>query len=184
MTKRKLALYGLSLGIFLMFFKPVRALVPERMGMICPTEKLCLEEPERRAEAEALTKDALRFVETHIAPIESPPRMLFCSSEACARRFGDPRARGLYFGPHALLINPGGWAPHILRHELIHHVQNEAFGWLARAALLPRWYVEGMAYTMSEDPREMLPLPKLQRYRARFQDWVAAGHDWRAPPRW
>ena len=57
-----------------------------------------------------------------------------------------------------------------MRHELIHHLQNERLGSLRTWLLKPDWFREGMAYSLSEDPRQPLPEP-LQSYRARFETW-------------
>ena len=35
---------------------------------------------------------------------------------------------------------------------------------------MPVWFREGMAYSLSRDPRDPLPQP-LQGYRARFDEW-------------
>ena len=37
-------------------------------------------------------------------------------------------------------------------------------------ALKPVWFREGMAYSLSEDPRRPLTEP-VQEYRSRFEDW-------------
>lgn len=56
-----------------------------------------------------------------------------------------------------------------MRHELIHHLQNERFGAVRNSFFKPTWFREGMAYSLSGDPR---PLPEpLQGYRAQFDAW-------------
>jgi len=154
---------------------------PERRGMVCVSETLCLEEPERADEAEALYAEALSFVERRIGPLGQPPRVAFCSTPQCFAQYANPVFSGYSFGQF-MVINQKGWEPHILRHEMIHQWQYEQFGALRVARLWPRWYVEGMAYMLSEDPRDELPHPSVQAYRAEFQAWIAAGHDWRDGP--
>lgn len=45
---------------------------------------------------------------------------------------------------------------------------------------MPDWFKDGMAYSLSEDPRARLPEP-LQGYRLKFESWlqrVGAEHLW------
>lgn len=163
-------------------YKPARRLAPETFGMTCPSRTTCVEDTEMLSDAKRLQFDAVAFVETNLAPFENPPRVLFCSTQDCALRFGDPRVKGHYFGTYGLVINPGGWQPHIVRHEMIHHLQNERFGMFQASYAMPRWFIEGMAYSLSEDPRDPLPRRDIEAFRARFDAWIAAGNSWRAPP--
>lgn len=108
--------------------------------------------------------------------------MLFCSSEACFTSFGNPAVSGFYFwGLGTIAINGKGWHDYVLRHELIHHWQAERFGPL-KASRMPRWYIEGMAYSLSQDPRIPLPRTDIQAWREQFDDWVIRGNDWRRAP--
>ena len=70
----------------------------------------------------------------------------------------------------------------MVRHEMIHHWQAEQFGAAESAKNLPQWYVEGMAYEFSNDPRGTISSPVAQKHRARFRAWIAAGNNWRVPP--
>lgn len=164
-------------------YKPLRVLAPETFGLICTSDDLCVETPDDIAQAATMRADALRFVNDTIAPIQKPPRILFCSSQACTAHFGYPQVAALYvWGTKTLVINDSRWDDYILRHELIHHLQAEHFGTL-RSHMLPRWYIEGMAYALSEDPRQPLPRADIQEWRTQFDTWIAAGNDWRHPPR-
>lgn len=164
------------------FYKPLRVLTPETFGLTCITDVLWVEDISTRAEATRLRDDALRFVAENVGPIDQPPRLLFCSSEDSFARFGNPAVSALYFwGLNTLLINEKGWQDYILRHELIHHWQNEQFG-AVQGSRLPRWYIEGMAYSVSQDPRDPLPRTDIQAWRAQFNAWVQDGNDWRQPP--
>jgi len=53
---------------------------------------------------------------------------------------------------------------------MLHHRQVEELGIIPHM-LLPRWFVEGMAYSFSEDPRRPLTEP-WQHYRAEFEAWI------------
>jgi hypothetical protein len=48
--------------------------------------------------------------------------------------------------------------------------------------ILPRWYIEGMAYSISQDPRKPLPRADIQGWRDLFNAWKEEGNDWRQPP--
>ncbi|MCA3436704.1 MAG: hypothetical protein INF48_05220 [Rhodobacter sp.] len=165
------------------FYKPLRVLTPETFGLTCITTDLCVEDTSTVAEATRLRDEALIFVAANVGPIDQPPRVLFCSSEDCFARFGNPAVAALYFwGLDTLLINDKWWQDYILRHELIHHWQVEQFG-LVQASLLPRWYIEGMAYSISQDPRNPLPRKDIQAWRDQFNTWMEQGNEWRQPPR-
>lgn len=164
------------------FYKPLRVLTPNTFGLNCVTDTLCVEDMSTVADATQLRDDALSFVVANVGPIHQPPRVLFCSSEDCFARFGNPAVAALYFwGLDTLLINDKGWKDYILRHELIHHWQVEQFG-AVQASRLPRWYIEGMAYSISQDPRDPLPRTDIQTWRTQFNTWIEEGNDWRQPP--
>ncbi|SMX28934.1 hypothetical protein TRP8649_03062 [Pelagimonas phthalicica] len=162
--------------------KPGRVFAPEHFGMTCPEAGLCLEDPARLAEAKALRSQALRFVQSEIGPLKKAPRVLFCSTETCSQNFGMSGTKAYAVGTHGILIHPDGWQEYILRHEMIHHWQSETFGTAHVAHRLPKWYVEGMAYELSGDPRQPLPRADIEQYRMQFRAWLAAGNDWRVPP--
>lgn len=154
-------------------FKPVRVLAPELLGLHCAPSGVCVEDVARLAEAERLRDEALVFVNHRIGAIAQPPRTIFCSTLACSQSFGFTRDAAYNVGTFGQAISHRGWQPYFVRHELIHHLQNERLGtwnaWLRK----PSWLIEGMAYALSEDPRQPLPQP-LQGWRARFEAWRAS----------
>ena len=172
----------LGVGVGCAVYKPVRVIAPQMFGLTCFEGDICVADVTKEAEARALYDEALVFVESNIGDIEALPPGLFCSTVVCFSKFADPQVAAVNVGTFGILMNAHGWQPHIVRHELIHHWQNEQFGRRAVALSLPRWYIEGMAYTLSEDPRDPLPRDDIQAWRQDFRDWVAAGNDWRQPP--
>lgn len=58
-----------------------------------------------------------------------------------------------------------------MRHELIHYLQGKGLGVL-NLLFKPSWFIEGMAYGLSQDPRHKLAEP-FQSYRAEFLSWYA-----------
>ena len=160
----------------------VSILEPEANGLTCVSETICLERLNDRAEAEALYAEAAVFVTRRIAPFETPPRVLFCRTTECFARFSGEGPRAVNLGTFGIVVGPRGWINFIVRHEMIHHVQNERFGVWRASQTLPQWYVEGMAYALSDDPRRPLPSPRIEQYRAQFEAWIAQGNTWQVPP--
>jgi hypothetical protein len=150
--------------------KPVRVLAPELEGLTC-VERVCVDDPLRRAEALALYRVALGFVRTSVGALEAPPRAVFCSTAACSKDFGFTRVHAYTVGTFGIVIGDRAWRPFYVRHELIHHLQNERLGSLRTWLFKPTWFREGMAYSLSQDPRKPLPQP-LEGYRAHFDAWL------------
>ena len=170
MLKRFLIVVLLSLPMAAWaFFKPVRILAPELAGVTCVNAFICIDDLSRLAEASALYQSALQFVGSSIGEIEQPPRVVFCATEACNESFGFKSAANT-IGTFGIVISPRAWKPYYLRHEMIHHLQKERLGNFKGWLVTPDWFIEGMAYRLSEDPRPALPEP-LQQYRSRFDDW-------------
>jgi hypothetical protein len=151
-------------------FKPIRVIAPELLGLHCANSGVCVDDIQRLAEAEALKRDALAFVTSKVGGIEHPPRTIFCSTMECTKAFGFTSNGGYNVGTFGIAISYRGWKPYFVRHELIHHLQNERLGTLNAWLFKPKWLTEGMAYSLSEDPREPLPQP-LQGWRTSFESW-------------
>ena len=170
MLKKLVFLVALALPVAAWaFVKPVRVIAPQLEGLECEGA-VCVDDPARRAEATALYRDAVRFVQTSVGAMETAPRALFCSTRACAEKLGLGRGSAYTVGTFAVVIGDRAWRPYYLRHELIHHLQNERLGSVRNRLLEPAWFREGMAYSLSADPRRPLPEP-LEGYRSRFETW-------------
>lgn len=183
-TKTKLAVLS-ALTLLLVAcaaYKPARVLAPEQFGMTCPEPTLCIDDIAALPKAKKLRTDAVQIVESRFGPFKKEPRVLFCTTKDCFKTFGPPVIAAQNVGRSGSVINAIGWHDHIVRHELIHHWQNEQFGLIKASHGLPRWYIEGMAYELSEDPRDTIPNEQAQGYRETFRAWTAAGNDWRIPP--
>lgn len=109
------------------FFKPLRVIAPQLEGLECEG-LVCVDDPERRAEATALYGNAVRFVQTSVGAMQTTPRAVFCATRACLEKFGLGRRNAYNVGTGALVIGDRGWYPFFVRHELIHHLQNERLG--------------------------------------------------------
>jgi len=151
------------------FIKPVRVLAPELAGVQC-RGNVCVDQPARLDEATRLFADAVAQTEREFGTMQTVPRAIFCSTPACSHAFGLDSAAAYNFGTSAEVIGHKAWQPHFVRHELVHHVQSERLGSLNNWLLKPKWFREGMAYSLSGDPRRPLPQP-LEGYRAQFESW-------------
>jgi hypothetical protein len=151
------------------FFKPVRIAAPELAGVSCVSDTLCTDDLSRHQQAAGLYNEALRFVDSSIGRIEDKPRVIFCSSDACFHSFGLGKSAAATIGTFGIVISPRGWKSYYVRHEMIHHLQNEKLGTI-RAWREPEWFHEGMAYALSEDPRAELGEP-FEQYRSQFRHW-------------
>ena len=151
------------------FFKPVRVVAPELAGLSCISDAICTDDVSRSQEAAALYDEALRFVAASVGSIERKPRVIFCSSENCFQSFGLGTRSAATIGTFGIVISPRAWKPHYVRHEMIHHLQDEKLG-MIKAWLGPGWFIEGMAYALSEDPRPKLS-EQFEQYRSQFENW-------------
>jgi hypothetical protein len=168
---RRLLLIGLT-GVALVAAatlaipNPLRALAPGLFGLVCE-QRVCVDDPRRFAEAQALLQSARADVARKLDAPNALPLALFCSSKACYDIFGKRSSTAQTFGGKAILIGPRGWAAHFVRHELIHVAQYEKLSFM-RAWRGPRWINEGMAYSLSEDPRHPLPA-ELEAWRTQYE---------------
>jgi hypothetical protein len=151
-------------------FKPIRVFAPELVsGITCKSESICLDDVSRYPEAIKLYDEAVEFVSNTIGKIEKKPKVVFCSSQSCFKSFGFNKASAKTIGKSGIIISPKGWKYYYLRHEIIHHLQAEKMGVISQWRS-PEWFIEGMAYLLSEDPRESL-YKSHQEYRQRFSKW-------------
>lgn len=151
--------------------KPVRVLGPGLAGVSCLTASICVDDTARLHEAASLHAQGLAFIAGELGAIEGTPRMIFCASQACADSFGLGARSAVTLGTLGTVIGPRAWKPFYVRHELIHYAQAERLGTLS-LLLKPQWFVEGMAYALSQDPRAPLAEP-FEGHRRRFLAWYA-----------
>ncbi|AOY99956.1 hypothetical protein BKK81_12405 [Cupriavidus sp. USMAHM13] len=178
MRKLKLALAALPILAIVMplaalaFVKPLRAAVPGWMpGVQCPRADLCMDDVGRLAEAQQLYAQGYATATAAVGPFHGRPRLVFCSTQACADTFGLGRRAAAAVGDFGLAVAPRGWQSYYVAHELIHYRQAETLGNVA-VATGPGWLIEGMAYDLSGDPRPVLGEP-FQGWRAQFRAWHA-----------
>ncbi|RYF30624.1 MAG: hypothetical protein EOO23_04730 [Comamonadaceae bacterium] len=149
--------------------KPVRLLAPEWGDITCTSSTVCVEDLSKTADAVALYAEAIAFVSETVSPVPGQPRVTFCSSQTCADYFGLGTRSAVTLGTVGTVIGPRAWKPYYVRHELIHYLQARELG-VPQLLLKPSWFVEGMAYGLSEDPRTPLVQP-FESYRSEFLAW-------------
>jgi len=150
-------------------YKPIRVLIPEVFGVTCHERNVCVEDASQLDAAVALLDASKRELGTQWGLSIGEPKIVFCSTEKCRQAFGLSRRAGLTLATFGILIAPRGWERHYVAHELIHYWQAENFG-LLTGLLGEQWLVEGMAYSLSNDPREKLHEP-FESYRQKFNEW-------------
>ena len=141
-------------------------------GFSCRAQSVCTDDPRRLAEASALYEGAVEFLASSVAPLEGKPLVVFCAAPSCYSFTGLDGSAAKTVGKFVVVISPRGWKPYFVRHELIHRLQGERLGVVGMFGR-PEWFIEGMAYSLSQDPRAELPEP-YQSDRAKFLVWYAA----------
>ena len=162
--------------------KPLRVVAPELVGLTCTADNICTDDLSRVAEARVLLHSSNTEVSNELGQIRSLPKAVFCSTAQCSKKFGLGRSVAFSVGKFGVIFSHQAWQPFYVRHELIHHLQNERWGTLNSWAFKPSWLIEGMAYSRSNDPRQTLPEP-LESWRDQYQRWeskVGAKHIWTA----
>src|SRR5215467_13464427 len=96
--------------------KPVRVVVPELLGLTCYVN-VCVDDPARLAQAQALYEEAVLYVDAHVGHLQTTPRAIFCSTRTCAERFGfDKPMAGYNVGTIGIVLGPRGWHDYFVRH--------------------------------------------------------------------
>ncbi|AOI87483.1 hypothetical protein WS58_21250 [Burkholderia pseudomultivorans] len=154
------------------FVKPLRVVAPALLpGVSCPRADICIDDPAKLGAAQRLYDDGAARAAAAVGAFRQAPRVVFCSTRACADQFGLGERAALTLGDFGVVVAPRGWQTFFVAHELIHHRQAEVLGNVA-VATKPRWLIEGMAYSLSGDPRHPLKEP-FEAWRARFDAWHA-----------
>jgi hypothetical protein len=149
--------------------RPVRVLAPQLAGVSCLSASVCVDTAARQQEAESLYAEGMAFVQGSVGAINGQPRFIFCASQACADSFGLGARSAVTLATFGTVIGPVAWKPYYVRHELIHQLQAQRLGAFSML-FKPGWFVEGMAYALSRDPRAPLAEP-FESHRQKFLAW-------------
>ena len=146
--------------------KPIKILIPEIAEVKCVESWLCLDDISKLEAASALYEASLNDVEATLTAFNKKPKVVFCATQSCFSKFGFNKEAANSIGSFGVVIAPRGWERHYITHEIIHQWQSETFGCIS-TWLAPKWVTEGMAYSLSNDPREVLTEP-FQAYREQY----------------
>ncbi len=171
MNARRLAYVAATLialpAAALAIVKPLRVIAPALMpGIACLAADICTDNPAALGAAQALYRTGRDHAAAAVGPFEHAPRVVFCTTQACAAAFGIDRQAAQTVGNLGAIVAPRGWKPFYLAHELIHYRQTEVLGNYT-VATGPRWLIEGTTYSLSGDPRRPLTEP-FESWRAQF----------------
>jgi hypothetical protein len=138
-----------------------------------------MSETARRDAAATLPKSRER-VRAFYGVLLREPRVFICATEDCYRRYAGGGSRGTAFLDRALILAPDPATVPIAAHELSHIELHARIGLFATVRdALPRWFDEGLAVNVSDDPRYLLPGTGRARCRMRADDALPASRsDW------
>lgn len=134
----------------------------------------------RRAVVASILDKASAQVHNFYGETLRKPHIFICETEDCYRYFAGYGSRGTAFLDRALILAPDGATVTIAAHELSHIELHARLGlWATIRGLMPRWFDEGLAVNVSEDPRYLKPGLGAARCLARIEGPLpATRHDW------
>ncbi len=153
------------------FYKPIRVMIPEIFDINCQEKNLCVEDIAQLNKARDLFINAKHELKLKQGLVVGNPKIIFCSTNKCKKTFGLSRHAALNVGTFGIIIAPRGWSDYYVSHELIHSWQSRMVG-NVKMLLIEKWMLEGMAYSLSKDPRNPLSEP-FQSYRIEFDKWCS-----------
>lgn len=137
------------------------ALFPARYGFTQASADIYIEgnaSPQESAAILARIADGQRRVRQFWGATRAAPRILVCRSEACFRRLGGGRRKGMSILDLVAVLSPRGTDPVIAAHELSMNEMLHRIGWLKFVCqTVPVWFNEGIAMLASDDRRYLSP---------------------------
>ncbi|RVU32861.1 hypothetical protein [Neptunomonas marina] len=153
------------------FYKPIRLFAPSFNDVVCVNHYICAENPASIKVAAQLYAEAAEVLQESIAKFDTPPKVIFCETSACVKRFGfndDDNARTV--GSIAILVGPKGWQTEELVHMMVHYSVNSRFGeW--HGSKVPLWFAEGLAYRLTKTGGGDVSMVALKNYQIQFERW-------------
>ena len=161
-------------------------LPPATQGMVQIGADVVVEaaaDAQQRAQALSARAQAHAKLLAALGAVQSAPVHYFCHTNACYADFGGGLPRAKSFGAHRTLMSSFGADAATVAHEWWHAELYSRIGFW-RLLQVPRWFDEGVAVWVSDDPRYGEPIyqtvlaqgtvpPKLQELVSR-RDFVAA----------
>ncbi|MBN3785905.1 hypothetical protein [Burkholderia sp. Ac-20353] len=97
-------------------------------------------------------------------PLKATPRIFVCSDEACFRRMGGGRRRGMSLYDRVAVLSPRGGNVVIAAHELsMNELHHRVGPWAFATGRIPIWFDEGIAMVSSNDLRYLAPVDRANR---------------------
>lgn len=150
--------------------RPIKLIFPNICGFKKVANNLFVDEISKSDEIQQLYQSTLENVIDEFKLKNFEPKVIFCSQIENFNKFGLHKEAAHAFWPFAIVISPRGWQKHYLKHEFIHFIQVKKLG-IIKFLSMPDWFIEGMAYALSDDPRGTLSEP-FESYRLEFKNWL------------
>ena len=123
-------------------------------------------------------------IERFYGSITAAPYFVACVTHECDERFGSYGTRAAAFGDTAVHLSANGLSAPLVAHELSHAELFHRVGGWWNARKIPRWFDEGVAVVVADEPRHSeenwqeirrlgLPIPQLSELVS-FKDWGLA----------
>ena len=139
---------------------------------------------EQRQEVQRQIVTGRAQVQRFYGNITTTPYFVACVTNECDERFGSYGTRAAAFGDTAIRLAAKGLSAPLVAHEWSHvELFHRAGGWWY-ARKIPRWFDEGVAVVVANEPRhsednwreiqrQALPIPPLNELVS-FKDWEVA----------
>jgi hypothetical protein len=128
--------------------------------------------PEQRRGMVDMVAAARQRVRDFLGETRSNPRILVCLSTDCYDHIGGGGEKGQALRDRALALSPAGADVVIASHELAHAELFRRLG--SRFDEVPRWFHEGIAVVISDDPRYLTARPAGERCPVDYAGALAA----------
>jgi len=159
------------LGVAFVAYKPIRVLWPELVGLRRTIGDVYVDDNRGGLEEGRLLDASIEDMNRKGFYFKKLPRILFCTDQRTYELLGFKESAARTIDGLAIVLGPRGSQSFYLKHELIHYWQHENLCW-SYTRHYPAWFVEGMAYSLSDDPRHPIAQP-WESYRTRFEEWYA-----------
>ncbi|NDY92018.1 hypothetical protein [Ideonella livida] len=160
---------------------------PQASGLEAVNPRLYVEPAmtaEQRQELQRQIEQGRAVVAAFYGELTSQPYVVACLTSACDHRFGSYGQPAAAYGDMAIRLSYRGRVAPLIAHEWSHaELYRRAGGWW-HARQIPRWFDEGVAVVVADEPRHSednwraiqgrgLPTPTLDELRS-FSDWGTA----------
>ena len=123
-------------------------------------------------------------VDAFFGSVIAQPYFIACQTSTCDERFGSYGQRAAAYGDFAIRLSAKGQSAPLIAHEWSHAEVFRRAGGLWQASKIPRWFDEGLAVVIADEPRHSeenwrnirrrgLPTPELAELTT-FGDWGRA----------